>query len=415
MVDSTAKAQPSDEGVTGGKVGVGASFAMNLVNQTTTAELQDGATLTAGTGLAVEATSGLITLTEASAGAAGGIAVDASVALALLDQTTVARIGTGNALVMGAGAVSVIATNTGSNTATSTGENKSDKVGVGASAAIILGNGASGGTLLNTSLTSATLARSITAGSLTITASANRTYDANATATAGGGDFSETDEKKNDKTGGTSTTADSLDKTKDSQRDQDGKKDGAKVTIAAAAGIAAAQDVVSARLEGYTVNVAGAINIGATNTVGMTASGIGAATNMSSKVGIGVGVGLAILNNTTSATIADDATVTHASSMSLTATSRENADGVYRSKLTALGIAGASGKNVAVAGSIAVAISTGTTEATIGDDVAVTNGGAMTLAVDNESHLSAKALAGSLSTSGIAVGGSIAVVVADKD
>ncbi|MBW6507438.1 MAG: leukotoxin LktA family filamentous adhesin [Rhodobacteraceae bacterium] len=414
-VSSTAKAQPSDAGVTGGEVGVGASFAMNLVTATTTAELQNGATLTGGAGLAVAATSNLTTLTEASAGAAGGIAVDASVALALLNQTTIARIGTGNALAMGAGAVSVIATNTGSNTATSTGENKSDKVGVGASAAVILGNGASGGALKNTSITTATLARSITAGSLTITASANRTYDANATATAGGGDFSESDEKKNEKTGGTSTTADSLDKTKDSQRDQDGKSDGAKVTIAAAAGIAAAQDVVSARLEGVTVNVAGAIAIGATNTVGMTASGIGAATNPNSKVGIGVGVGLAILNNTTSATIADNAQIVHASGISIAATSRENADGPYRSKLTALGIAGASGKNVAVAGSIAVAISTGSTEAKIGSNVTVTNGGAMSLAVDNESHLSAKALAGSVSTSGVAVGGSIAVVVADTE
>ncbi|MDP2062929.1 MAG: hypothetical protein Q8J98_07460 [Phaeovulum sp.] len=414
-VDATAKAAPSDEGVTGGQVGVGASFAMNLVNMTTTAELQDGATLAAGSGLSVEATSGLVTLTEASAGAAGGIAVDASVALALLNQTTTARIGTGNALSMGAGAIRVIATNTGSNTATSTGENKSDKVGVGASAAVILGNGATGGALKNTSLTTATLARSITAGSLTITASADRTYDANATATAGGGDFSESDEKKNEKTGGTSTTADSLDKTKDSQRDQNGDSNGASVTIAAAAGIAAAQDVVTAKLEGVTVNVTGAISIGAENTVGMTASGIGAAMDPGSKVGIGVGVGLAILNNTTTATIANNASIVHANGITIAATSRENADGPYVSKLSALGIAGASGKQVAVAGALAVAISTGKTEATIGSTVNVTDGGAMSLAVDNESHLSAKALAGSVSTSGIAVGGSIAVVVSDKE
>ncbi|WP_305607540.1 hypothetical protein, partial [Phaeovulum sp.] len=414
-VDATAKAAPSDEGVTGGQVGVGASFAMNLVNMTTTAELQDGATLAAGSGLSVEATSGLVTLTEASAGAAGGIAVDASVALALLNQTTTARIGTGNALSMGAGAIRVIATNTGSNTATSTGENKSDKVGVGASAAVILGNGATGGALKNTSLTTATLARSITAGSLTITASADRTYDANATATAGGGDFSESDEKKNEKTGGTSTTADSLDKTKDSQRDQNGDSNGASVTIAASAGIAAAQDVVTAKLEGVTVNVTGAISIGAENTVGMTASGIGAAMDPGSKVGIGVGVGLAILNNTTTATIANNASIVHANGITIAATSRENADGPYVSKLSALGIAGASGKQVAVAGALAVAISTGKTEATIGSTVNVTDGGAMSLAADNESHLSAKALAGSVSTSGIAVGGSIAVVVSDKE
>jgi hypothetical protein len=416
VVSATAKAEPSDEGVTGGKVGVGASFAMNLITTTTTAELQDGATMTGGTGLAVSAASTLDTVTEASAGAAGGIAVDASVALALLNQTTIARIGTGNALSMGAGAVSAIAENTGFNKATSTGENKSDKVGVGASASVILGNGTSetGEVLKNTSLTTAVLARSATAGAVTITASADRTYDANATATAGGGEFSETDEKKNDKTGGTSTTADSLDKTKDSQRDQDGKSTGSKITIAAAAGIAAAQDVVTATLENVTLNASGAVSITATNTVGMTASGIGAAMDPGSKVGIGVGVGLAILNNTTSATIANNATITNAAGLTVAATSRENAAEPYRSKLSALGIAGASGKNVAVAGSMAVAISTGTTEAKIGTNVTVGNGGAMAVTVDNESHLSAKALAGSVSTSGVAVGGSIAVVVSDK-
>ncbi|GGD47721.1 leukotoxin LktA family filamentous adhesin [Sinisalibacter lacisalsi] len=419
-VSATATAEPSDEGgAAGGKVGVGASFAMNLLTTTTTAELQDGATMTGGAGLSVSATSGLDTTTEASAGAAGGIAVDASVALALLNQTTIARIGTGNDLTMGAGALSVIATNTGTNTATSTGENKSDKVGVGASASVILGNGASGGALNNTSLTSAVLARSATAGAVTIEASANRTYDAHATATAGGGVFSSSDDKKqNDKTDGTSTTADSLDKTKDSQRDENGNKpSGAKtITIAAAAGIAAAQDVVTAKLEGVTINASGAVSVTATNEVGMATSGIGLASDPKSKVGIGVGVGLAILNNTTSAIIADSAEInTDAAGLTVAATSRENAEGDYLSKLSALGIAGASGKQVSVAGSLAVAISTGTTEAKIGDDVEVTDGGAMAVTVDNKSHLSAKALAGSLSTGGTAVGGSIAVVVSEKE
>jgi hypothetical protein len=415
-IGATASAKPSDEGVTGGKVGVGASFAMNLITTTTTAELQDGAALNGGTGLEVEASSGLDTTTEAAAGAAGGIAVDASVALALLNQTTVARIGTGNALAMGAGAVRVSAANTGFNIATSTGENKADKVGVGASASVILGAGASDGALQNTSVTTASLARGVTAGAVTVSASAHRTYDAHATATAGGGVFSETDEKKNETTGGTSTTAESLDKTKDSQRDGEGQSNSAKkVTIAAAAGIAAAQDVVRADLSGGTITASGAVSVTATNSVGMSASGIGVAKDPGSKVGIGVGVGLAILNNTTVATIGTGTVITNAAGLTVAATSRENADGPYRSKLSALGIAGASGKSVAVAGALAVAISTGRTEAKIGNNVTVSNGGAMAVGADNESHLSSKAVAGSGSTSGVAVGGSIAVVVSDKE
>ncbi|WP_322865055.1 leukotoxin LktA family filamentous adhesin [Aquicoccus sp. G2-2] len=414
-MSATATAAPSDTGATGGKVGIGASVGLNFITTTTAAELTDGATLTNGTGLTVDADSEIDTVTEASAGAAGGIAVDASVALAMLDERTTARVGTGNGLSMGGGAVSVSASNTGKNTATSTGENKGGKVSVGASAAVILGNGASGGALENTSLTSAVLARDVTAGSVAISAASDRTYDANATATAEGGKFDQSDEKKNAKTGGSSTTATSLDKTKDSQRDSKGKKNGSKVTVAAAAGIAAAQDNVSATLGDVTLNVSGAVSLEANNKVGMAASGSGLAANPKSNIGIGIGVGLGIINNTTSATISDGATINNPGSVLLSATSRENADGGYAAKLTALGIAGATGKKVSVAGALAVGISTGETNAIIGNNVTITNGGAVALKVDNTSHLASKALAGAVGTSGTGIGASIAVVVSEKD
>ncbi len=414
-MSATATAAPSDTGAIGGKVGIGASVGLNFITTNTTAALNDGATLNNGTGLAIAATSEIDTVTEASAGAAGGIAVDASVALAMLDQRTIARVGTGAAISMGAGAVSVSASNKGANTATSTGENKGGKVSVGASAAVILGNGVSDGVLENTSVTSATLVRDVTAGSLMLTADSDRTYDANATATAEGGKFGQTDEKKNDKTGGSSTTANSMDKTKDSQRDSEGKKNGSKVTVAAAAGIATAQDNVSATLGDVTLNVSGPVYLEANNKVGMAASGSGLAANPKSDVGIGIGVGLGIINNKTSATISSGATINNPGDVVLSVSSRENADGGYASKLTALGIAGASGKKVSVAGALAVGISTGETKATIGDNVTITNGGAVAVKVDNTSHLASKALAGAVGTSGTGIGASIAVVVSDKD
>lgn len=414
-LQATAEAAPSDEGATGGKVGVGASVGLNLINTKTTAQLQDGATVTNGVGLNVSATSDVSTETNASAGAAGGIAVDASVALALLDIQTSARIGTGTGLSTGAGAVSVTATGTGGHTATSTGENKSGKVGVGASAAVILGAGDSDGALENTSVTSASVARDITAGSLSVSASAERTYDATATATSGGGEFSEgSDEKKNETTGGSSTTADSLDKTKDSQRSSDGSKGGSKVTVAAAAGIAAAQDRVEASVGDVTIDLVGALSVTADNDVGMATEGNGQAVNSTSNVSVGIGVGLGILNNTTSASIADGATVTNANGVTVAAESLENANAGYVDKLTALGVAGSSGKKVSVAGAVGVGISTGQTSARIGDNVSVTNGGAISVTADNTSHLAAKAAAGALSGGGTGIGASIAVVVSEK-
>ena len=412
---ATATAAPSDTGATGGKVGIGASVGLNIITTNTTAALLDGATLANGTGLTVDATTDIDTVTEASAGAAGGIAVDASVALALLDQRTTARVGTGNGLSMGAGAVSISATNMGSNTATSKGENKSGKISVGASAALILGNGASDGALNNTSLTSASLARDITAGSLMISATSNRAYDATASATAEGGKFNQADEKTNADTGGTSTSATTIDKTKGSQRDSEGKSNGSKLTIAAAAGIAAAQDNVSASLGDVTLNVGGAVGVSAGNQIGMATSGSGLAANPKSNIGIGVGVGLGIINNKTAATVSDGATINAPGSVTITATSRENADDGYGAKLTALAIAGATGKKVAVAGALAVGISTGETKAEIGDNVTITNGGSVSVKTENTSYLAAKALAGAAGSSGTGIGASIAVVVADKD
>ncbi|NRB17225.1 MAG: leukotoxin LktA family filamentous adhesin [Rhodobacteraceae bacterium] len=412
---ATAIAAPKDTPATGGDAGIGASVALNFITTNTTAELLDGATLINGTGLTVEAVSNIDTVTEASAGAAGGIAVDASVALAMLDERTTARIGTGNGLTMGAGAVTISAVNTGTNTAKSTGETKGGKVAVGASAALILGNGASDGALENTSITTAVLARDVTAGSLTISANSDRTYDATATATAEGGKFNQSDEKKNATTGGTSTSATTMDKTKGSQRDSKGKANGSKLTVAAAAGIAAAQDNVSATLAGVTLNVGGAVIISASNQIGMATSGSGLAANPKSNIGIGIGVGLGIINNKTAATISNGATINAPGSVAITATSRENADGGYGGKLTALAIAGATGKKVSIAGALAVAISTGETKAAIGNNVTITNGGAVSVKTENTSHLAAKALAGAAGSSGTGIGASIAVVVADKD
>ncbi|AWB50708.1 hypothetical protein HYN69_17915 (plasmid) [Gemmobacter aquarius] len=409
-VEATASSAPSESGAVGGSAGVGASFAMNLVNLTTVARLEDGVGLTGGSKLSVGADSKLTTETEAKAGAAGGVAIDASVALTLLDHRTEARVGTGAALSMGAGAVTISASSEGTHKATSEGETKGSNVAVGASAAVILGDGAQNGALKDTSVTSATLARGIdAAGSLSIEATASNTYDANATATAGGGK----EEKNNSTTGKTSSSADTLDKTKDSQKDQNGGSGGAKVTVAAAVGVAGAQDVVTARMEGVTVNLAGDLEVAAESTIGIAVSGIGAASNPNSRVGVGVGVGLAILNTTTSATIGDGANIT-AGAVTVAATSEENT-GDYKSKIAAIGAAGATGSSVAVAGALAVAISTGQAEARLGDDVTITGSDAVEVTLDNTSQLSAKAFAASGSSSGVAVGASIAVVYSEKD
>src|SRR6185437_7662029 len=69
---STVKAEPTAGGVTSTSVGVGASVALNLVTDTTTAILDNAATLTGAANVTLGATTANAAVTEAKMGASGG-------------------------------------------------------------------------------------------------------------------------------------------------------------------------------------------------------------------------------------------------------------------------------------------------------------------------------------------------------
>lgn len=416
---ATASATPVDESDTqGGKVGIGASVALNLITTDATAEIKDGAVFDNGAGLSVLANSAISTETEAKAGSEGGIAIDAVVALALLDQTTTARIGTGNAITT-AGAVTISASNSGENTATGTGEAKGGKVGVGAAVAVIAGGGDLATDLKNTSVTSAELARDLTAASLTISATSDRSYEAYADASAGGGKDKEPSETSD------AQSTKSLDNTKNYQKGTDGSDQstgngGAKVTVAAAVGVAAAQDAVSATMRAVTVSLTDDLTVSASNDTNIATRGDGEATG--AEIGVAVGVALSISNNSATASIADGATVTRAGAVNVTVDSSQNmAHEVgktdFLNGLSAVAFAGASSKKVSVAGALAVDVSNTTTSATIGDNVTIgslSRVGAVNVTADNASRMSAKSSSVARSSGQAGVGASVAVVVSDN-
>ncbi|KEO60051.1 hypothetical protein DT23_14725 [Thioclava indica] len=415
---ASATAAPLDESNTsGGKVGIGASAALNLITTKSTAEIKDGAAFDDGAGLSVTANSDISTVTDAKAGSEGGIAVDAVVALALLDVDTTARIGTGNAITT-AGDVEIAATSSGENTATGSGEAKAGKVGVGAAVAVIAGGGDKSTDIKNTSVTSAELARDLTAASLSIEAASARSYEAYATASAGGGkdkDASETSDAESTK---------NLEDTKDYQRGTDGSdqktgKGGAKVTVAAAVGVAAAQDLVTATMDDVTVSLSDDLSVAATNDTNIATKGDGTASG--AQIGVAVGVALSISNNTAKARIADGATVSSAGAINVTANTSQNmaheaGKTDFLNGLSAIAYAGASSKKVSVAGALAVDVSNTTTSATIGDTVTIGNVsrvGAVNVTADNSSRMAAKST--SMAKSGkVGVGASVAVVVSDN-
>ena len=173
---STAKAMAKQSG--GGSVGVGASFALNVVNDTTMAGLADGADLTNAHNLTLLATTVDTTVTEAQTGAAGGIAISPSVAITIENVTTQASIGTGSLLTL-TGTLSATAAQTVSVTNTALG----DAAGSGTAAI-----GLSLALTVATDTVEAATSRSITAaGDITFDAHGQAPNDTQASASAKGG------------------------------------------------------------------------------------------------------------------------------------------------------------------------------------------------------------------------------------
>ena len=286
-------------------------------------------------------------------------------------------------------------------------------------------------------MTTAELARDATADALTIGADSDRSYSAKATATAGGG--------KDEPTSNNSESTQTLTKTSAAQQGTNGadpkdtsKAAGGKISVAAAAGVVAAQDSASALLDGVSVTLVHDLDLDATNETHIQTLGSGAAVGgkpgSNANIGIGVGVALSIDNNTTTASIADSAHVASAGAVGVKAASYENVDKTTGDSDFAhavapdsdtLGVgaeayAGAASTKVSVAGALAVEYSTATTTASIGDNVTIgasgigNSVGAVNVETDNTSSFSS--LASSKATQGkVGVGASIAVDYSAND
>jgi hypothetical protein len=122
-----AKAEASG----GGSVGVGASFAINVVDNGTLAALEDNATLSGGGDVTLSATGSHEYSTQAASGgkAPGGVGVGGSFAITVADNLTTATLGSGGALNI-SGVLSATATHHGQTTT------KADGTALGADAAV---------------------------------------------------------------------------------------------------------------------------------------------------------------------------------------------------------------------------------------------------------------------------------------
>lgn len=126
---------------TGGKVGVGASAALNVVlapggADTAQAKVQDGVALTKAADVAITATSEQTLTSAAQAGSAGATAVKPSLAVVYDASNATAYLGSG-ATLQASGDISITATDTTTTTTTGGGyADSSGKVGAGVSVAL---------------------------------------------------------------------------------------------------------------------------------------------------------------------------------------------------------------------------------------------------------------------------------------
>ena len=174
--ETTTDALPEGAGVSGvGSVGIGASVAVTIIDDTTTAELTG--TLSGGHDLALAASTTHLATTHAKTGASGGkVAVVPSVAIAISDITTTAHVSSGTDLVI-TGSFSATADQTASAETTAEGDAQGKSAAIGVSLALTIAN----------HIVEARLSRNLTAaGAVTLAANGSSETSATAKASAAG-------------------------------------------------------------------------------------------------------------------------------------------------------------------------------------------------------------------------------------
>jgi hypothetical protein len=167
--------QVTADGLGAGSLGIGATIALNVASDAAEAAVRNGAALTGAGSLTLTAKGDHAMISTAKAGAAGGTPTAAAVSLSIPSGSTVAQVGTGAALSVGA--LSLDANRTNTLTTNSDGKVTGPGVGVGAVFGLSIDNESS----------LASVGRSVTVtGAATLGSTMNASTDTNAYASAQG-------------------------------------------------------------------------------------------------------------------------------------------------------------------------------------------------------------------------------------
>ena len=410
---STVSATPKiDTGGTGDTVGIGLSVGLNIVNDTTTAALEDSSVLTGAHNLSLTATTTDTMSTFAKNGAGGEVAVDADVAISLSTVTTSTTIGHGSTLTA-TGSISANATQTAKVTTNAEGAAKGSDVGVGAALSLAIA----------THLVQSTTYRDLVAGGdVTFGAFGASSSEVDSTSSAAGGKSKsssssdhdgDTNQQANNQLdfgkqtatdNGTSAPSDSS--TPKAQTSDSGDS---SVEVAASISINVQHASSLAILPDHsTITAGGSVSFKTSANTDGKAKADGTATDASS-VGIGAAVSVNFVDMKSTATTGDFSTIT-GNGLNVDAT-MTHLGGDSTSSFDAEAHSGAGSSDVGVAGSVALnIISDQTTAIVYGHTVVSAGTGDVTVLAENLTEANASAISDATGgSSSVGVGASVAL------
>ena len=399
----------SDATASGGKVGVGASVALNILTDSgSRAEIEDGVTVAMSGGhvgaVSLTASETRTVETTVKAGSKGDVSVTPAVALALVkNDAATARLGSGGGdTLVGLGTVTIQATH--GMTVTNT---KADAAAAGGTAAV--GAGVALNVIVDWTTTAET-ARSVTGTSATIVAQSTMNSAAESSASASGGDKNggDADSTANKQVNGSnpntnSTGAGAVPKAGDNANSANSQSGGQSGSQGSGVGIAAAITVNdvnvsnTARIVGgadVTATGGGPVVVGARSSVDGKAQADSTAVNLGGDVEIGAAVSLNFVNLSNIATVSNGSVVTgNGITVEAVTTNNDRNDFVA----TAYTAAGNKSGSASVAGAIALNVVDAETRAVTADGSDLESSGPVSVTAEHTMGLQAIAASGAFS------------------
>ncbi|HXF68056.1 MAG TPA: leukotoxin LktA family filamentous adhesin, partial [Burkholderiales bacterium] len=417
--EAAARAQPAAGGTTGDKFGLGASVAVHVATNETRAEVEDGGRIEGARDLTLSASGSHGAAVQAEAGAQGGIGLTPVVAVAVVDNTTTARLGSLNtgALTL-AGDLLVSALHSGTTATSAKADTVGEKAAIGAAVAVTIANDAA----------LATTARHVASGGgVAFEAHSDSTSSASAKASAKGGKEDTSGDTQNDGVDQEIGRQAALGKDKQAAGNNNAGQQPASAETAGEGGSTSKLSVAAA----IAVNVAGSraeasvpagrnasagggqLRISASNNTDAAASADGAAVG-DAAVGVGAAVAINVVKSTNLASLGAG---THSGQgVTLEALMKDTGD--TTSSFGAEAKSGGGSSNVGVAGSLGLNVVDHASVAQIESGAVVNAGtGDVRIEAENRSESGAKALPAEGGASGakIGIGASVAVnVVANE-